>query len=274
MGGSRPPQSNLFPWRGEGILPFPLNDASWPHSMRLKISLPGYRVWYNYDIAVYSELKRALGRDPSAYQLTKLPTANVQLSPNGVDETVYLFPFCATSKLRKLEITGNQRHFSYTIKAMQNPVTDSVWQTVYSDIGGALFEESKLDVAWDSVKVAMEDWVEAINGKRDQIRDQRRGVADFPNSHLGAQLPSGMPASASAVLPLILAPHGSSSAQNQADPEVSARQEAILNSIKQQRDAVLAATRQGTSHLFMWQTRQSTVVHLPICVLAVSFSSR
>ena len=178
---------------------------------------------YNYDMATHAELKRALQREPSGFQIQQLPTANVALSPSTPEQTVFLFPYDPTSKFRKLEIVGNQRHFTYKIKAMQRPATDQVWSAIYSDIGGALFEETQLAAAWDNVKVTMEEWVNRANVKR----DSRIAVTGASSQEPRSSSPAAAEPAAS----------GTTSA---GQVMVSDRQQAILQSIIQERDAKIA----------------------------------
>ena len=191
---------------------------------------------------MYAELKRALGRDPSAYQLGKLPTAKIQLSPSSGEDTVYLFPYCATSKLRKLRITGHRRNFNYEIHAMNVPASDGVWTQVYSDIGGQLFQETELHQAFDNVKIPLDEWVDSINGKRDLRRD---GAGPKPPPPGTPTTASGSPTPGSSTPTSSTAPSPAAEAQS----ESHNRQQSILNAIIAERDAQLAA-QQGISHLF------------------------
>ena len=202
---------------------------------------------FTYDLATYSELKRALQRDPSGYKLTQLTTASVQLSPNTPEQTVYIFPYDPTSKLRKLEVTGNGRHFTYVIKAMSNPATDAAWSIIYSDIGGALFAETELANSFDNVKTSLSEWVDKANAKRDARREA--GSSSKPD-------PTGQ---ASGTSSITCSPsHASEDSDRQ---ECVNRQSEILQTIIAERDSKLKALQLGISRFVFCMTNALIDLH-------------
>ena len=59
----------------------------------------------------------------------------------------------------------------YNILAMPRASTDSSYLSIYSDVGGTLFEDTELATSFENVKMTLEDWVCKINEKRDARRE-------------------------------------------------------------------------------------------------------
>ena len=204
----------------------PVPRYSWrltaSYQIALNAFLYGYRIFFSFDIATLAELKKAnKSKEPSQHQLGKLPQAYVQLSPTTSEETVYLFPFSMTSGLRKIEITGHQKHFTYNVKAMKEGATDLVYKTVYNDIGGEVFEDSCLAAAFENVKTPLSSWLLGMEEKRIQ-----RATGSNGNDDSDTQSCTGDGAM----------PHIPGVNLN-----VGEQQQGILDSIKRQREQYLAA---------------------------------
>ena len=199
-----------------------------------------------------AELKKAnKNRDPSQFQLGKLVSANLQLTPNQMDEVVFLFPFNSDSIYRKLEVTGNARQFEYKVMKCQKASSDATYQVVYSDIGGSLFEDCNLGQKWEDVKVSLQEWLHGIESKRSQRTNSTNsgddeGPPQFPPPPFGAMQ---RPPTATMVNPGLGGHDPTNMGMSAAD--VIARQQQILQSIQiQQRNAsapILGATSSGSS---------------------------
>ena len=182
---------------------------------------------FTFDIATYPELRRAnKSKDPSNFQLNKLPYASLQLSQNSEEQNVYLFPYNPLSKYRKLEIVGNEVFFSYEVKTMPNAPANNVYQHVYADVGTKIFTESNLSAAFDNVQLTMEQWLQGIEEKR-----VGRGSGDAGGSNNGSE---GGGVSDSSVPPPTL---------GSAAEDCASRQQAILDQIQKQRDEFLLKQR-------------------------------
>ena len=124
-------------------------------------------MYFTFDVATAVELRRLnKNREPSGFQLSKLAKGHIRLGPNKPKSEVYLMTYDPASPLRKLEVTGYSEEFSYKIVEMQRAPADCAYEAVFAEKGAALFENASLSDSFETVKVGLFNWLQAIDEKR------------------------------------------------------------------------------------------------------------